>query len=126
MPTLSNVAGIIPSLATAGGIDVARKGLPIQNSYGEYEAAPEVIIHIEPVVVHNLSGRDLDQLPEANRNRETIEVYTRVRLFVSDDGQDADIVIYRARRFKAIQAMDYELQGGVYITICSMEDKQTP
>ena len=125
MPTLSNVAGIIPSLATAGGIDILRRGEPVPNSYGEFIPAPEVIIHVEPVVVHNLSGRDLEQVPEANRNRETIEVYTRVRLYVADDSKDADIIRYRGRRFKVIQTMDYDLQGGVWIGIATLEDKQT-
>ena len=125
MPTLKNVAGIIPSLATAGGIDIIRRGEPVPNTYGEYTAAPEIIIHVEPAVVHNLSGRDLEQVPEANRNRETIEVYVQVRLYVSDSSKDADIIRYRGRRFKVIQTMDYNLQGGVWIGIATLEDIQT-
>ena len=119
------VAGIIDSLATQGGIDILRSGPKVKNILtGVWEEQAPVSIHLEPVVVHNLSGRDLDQLPEADRNRETIEIYTKVRLYVSDGGFYTDRVVYRGRRFRVIQAMDYAIQGGCYITIASLEDKQ--
>jgi len=122
MPTLKKVAGLIPRLATAGGIVVARKGQPIVDVYFSASPAPEFLIPVKPCVVHVLSGRDLEQLALSNNNRETIQVYTRVRLYVADGGKDADIVIYRGRRYKVIQVQDYFLQGGVYISAASLED----
>jgi len=125
MPTLSNVKGIIPSLATAGGINVLRASAPTINA--RFAAVPGVrtSIHVEPVVVHNLSGRDIPaDRPEANRNRENIEIYTYDRLFVSDDGKDCDIVVYRNRQYQVYLTMDYTLQGGCYISYADLADKQ--
>lgn len=124
MPTLKKVKGLIPSLYTPGGIIIARRGPKILNAYHAYETAPEVQIHVKPCVVHTASGRDLEMVPEADRNRETIQVYTLVRVYVADAGKDADIVIYRGRRFKVIHVEDYWLQGGVYISIASLEDPE--
>ena len=123
MPVLSNVNGIIESLKIPGGCQIARKSEPIQNAYGTYTAAAETIINVPKCVIHNLGGRDLEQLPEANRTRETIQIYTYIRLYVADGGKDADIVIYRGRRFKVIRVMDYDLQGACYISIAQLEEE---
>ena len=123
MPTLKKVAGLIPRLRTPGGIVVARRGPPVKNEYGSYEPGIEQLIPIPVCVVHNLSGRDLQQEFDANYVRETIQVYTRERLYVADSyTQDADIIIYTGRRYKVVRVMDYFLQGGVYISIASLED----
>lgn len=123
-PTLSSVSKIIPSMKTAGGCTILRYAAPTQNAYGTWDKPAATPINLTNVVIHNLTGRDLDQVPEANRNIETIEVYSLVRLYVADGGNDADIVVYRGRRFKVIQVMDYELQGGVYISLAQLIDKE--
>jgi hypothetical protein len=124
MATLSNVSGIIPSLKTAGGCTILRFAAPTKNAYGTWDKPAPTAINLTNVVIHNLTGRDLDQVPEANRNIETIEVYTLVRLYVADGGNDADIVVYRGRKFKVITVNDYELQGGVYCAIAQLIDKE--
>jgi len=123
MPTLKKVAGLIPRLRTPGGVVVARRGLPIQDEWGSFSPGVEQLIPIRVCVVHNLSGRDLTQEFDANYIRETIQVYTRERIYVADgDNRDADIILYTGRRYKVVRVMDYYLQGGVYISIASLED----
>lgn len=124
MATLSSVNKIITSLKTAGGCTILRYAAPTQNAYGTWDKPAATAINLTNVVIHNLTGKDLDQVPEANRNIETIEVYSLVRLYVADGGNDADIVVYRGRRYKVIQVMDYELQGGVYISLAQLIDKE--
>ena len=125
MATLSTVAGLIPSLATAGGIDVERRGIPVKDpATGAWATPPPTLIHIEPAVIHNLVGRDREQLPEADRQRESIEVYTSVQLYLSEGANYSDVIIYRGRKFRVVSVMDYVLQGAVYITLAALQDPQ--
>ena len=68
-------------------------GAPVRNSFGEFQAGAEIEIELDPVAVHNLSGRDGTAQPEGTREVEKIEVYTSVALSERTD------------------RLDYQLQG---------------
>lgn len=126
MPTLSNVKGIIPSLATPNtGVWVLRASAPVQDPvYGSWTRPAPTKIWVTPIVVHNVAGRDLAQQPWADQNVETIELYSYVRFYVSDDGQSTDVVLYNGRQWEIKSSLDYALQGGCWISFGQLLDKQ--
>jgi hypothetical protein len=120
------VACLIDDCQIAGGLNIRRAAPPAQNVYGGWDRQAYATIRISPIAVHNLTGRDLDQLPEADRNSEAIRVYTKVRLFVADGGQAADVVEYQGRLWRVTQVLDYSLQGAVYVSTATLQDVQQP
>ncbi len=99
-----------------GPLTVARRVPPVQNVYGGYVEATGSQVTLDPVAAHNVEGRDLEQVPEADRNTEIVEFYTLVRLHVADGDQAADVVTYRDRDFRIVKVLDYDLQGETYIS----------
>lgn len=120
------VASLVEDCSIPGGLTVFRAAQATQNKYGGWEAAAELAIPFDPISVHNLTGRDLDQVPEADRNSENIRVYTQQRMFVQDNNQAADIVEYQSRRWRVTQVLDYSIQGEVYVSTAVLEDVQQP
>ena len=115
----------VSSLVTrynVGPLTVHRPGPGVQNAYGDYTDAAAATITIDPVAVHTATGRALLQVPEADRTIETIELYTNVRLYLSEDGQVADRVEYRDRTFRVVHVDDYDLQGGIYLALAQLEE----
>jgi hypothetical protein len=99
-----------------GPLTVARRDQPTRNVYGGYEQATSTQVTLDPVAAHNLEGRDLEQVPEADRNTEIVQFYSLVRLHAADGEQAADVITYRDRDFRIIKSMDYDLQGEVWIS----------
>ena len=109
-----------------GPLAVERRSAPTQNAFGGRDSAAPVPIVLDPVSAHNLTGRDLDRVPEAGRNSEVVQFYTFVRLFVADGGNAADVVLHRSRRYRIVKVRDFEVQGGVYCAFGALEDVQVP
>ncbi len=105
-----------------GPLPLLRREPPTLTPQGDYEPAPEVALVLDPVAVHPLSGRDLEQLPEQVRHKGTIQLYTLARLRIGD-GQVADAVEYRSRRYNITHADDYEQQGGVFTYYAALVDE---
>jgi len=122
MPLL-NVNSLVTSF-NVGPLTVTRRSPPTQNQYGGYEPGAANVFQINPVAVHNMTGRDLQQVPEADRNIETIKIYTKVRLYVADGGQAADVLTYQGRNFRIVQVADFDPQGAVYISLGQLQDVQ--
>jgi len=118
------VDSLIDDCALPGGLVIRRKGTPTQDVYGDWQPAAETSITFDPATAHNLTGRDLLQLPEADRNNEAIRVYTKDRLYVADAGFSADVVEYQGRDWRIIQVLDYAQQGGVYVSTATLIDVQ--
>jgi hypothetical protein len=105
-----------------GPLVVHRRTSPTVDVYGETVPAIDSPFVLDPVAVHTLTGRDLEQLPEADRHREAIQVYTKdARLYVAD-GFVPDVIEYRSRTFRVVHVEDYELQGEVFIAHAVLED----
>ena len=121
-----DVAPLVGDFEIPGGLTVLRSAQPTQNAYGGWDAAADVSLQISPIAVHNMTGRDLDQLPEADRNSEAIRVYTQVRLYVADGGNAPDVVLYQGRKWRVTQVLDYSIQGDVYVSTATLQDVQQP
>jgi len=123
MPLLE-VASLVDDF-NIGPITAQRRTAPTQNSYGVFVPAAPVNVILNPCVIHEASGRVLNQLPEADRNTQTIEVYTRgQRLYVADDNRPPDVVLYQGRSYRVSVVDDYLLAGGVYFALAVLEDPQ--
>lgn len=118
---LINTSPLISALSI-GPITCLRAVPPTQNAFGGFDPSPERKVILDPIQIHTLSGRDLLQVPEADRNKETIQLYTVVRLYVADDGQAADRVCYHDRIYRVIKVFNEDLNGGVFIAYASLEE----
>jgi hypothetical protein len=105
-----------------GPLTVHRPAPPVQNDWGGYDEGVDVLVTVDPVSVHTLRGRDLWQVPEADRNREIIVLYTTARLYVADDGNVADRVDYQGHTYRVITVEDYDSNGGCYTARAALED----
>ena len=121
-----DVDDLIDDCEIPGGLTIRRAGQAVKNRYGGFDPAPTTSINISPATVHNLIGRDLDQLPEAGRNSEAVRAYTKSRIFVQDGGQAADILEYQGRNWRCTQVLDYSIQGGVFVSTFTLQDVQQP
>jgi hypothetical protein len=124
MSSLPLPVGSVIDEFNVGPLTVERRVPPDKNQYGAFDAAVGNNIVIDPVAAHNLTGRDLNQVPEADRNSEVVQFYTKVRLFVADGGFAADIVTYQDRRFRIVRVRDFDPQGGIYCAFGALEDVQ--
>lgn len=120
------VDDLIDTCQIPGGLNIRRADPPAQNAYGGWDRQAYTTILIDPIAVHNYTGRDLLQVAEADRNTEEIRVYTKVRLYVADGGKAADVVEYQGRLWRVTQVLDYSLQGGVYVSSATLQDVQQP
>lgn len=120
------VADLVSDCAIPGGLTIRRAGQPVQDDFGDFVPAAETSILLNPVAAHNLTGRDLDQLPEADRNSEALRVYSQVIINVADNGQAADILEYQGRDWRCTAVLDYSIAGGVYVSTFTLQDLQQP
>lgn len=106
-----------------GPLVLQRAPKPAKNARGAYDDPIYVPQLLDPVALHTATGKDLEQVPEADRHRETLQLYTRERLYVGDDGTHAvDRIEWRSRTYRVIKVEDYEVQGGLYRVMAQLED----
>jgi hypothetical protein len=120
MPLLE-MASLIDEF-NVGPLTITRRGIPTRNSYGEMVAAASAAVVLPVVAVHNASGKDRAMLPVAIRDNETIEVYSKVQIYSGNDGQASDQLSYLSRNWVCVQTLDYNLNGGVFISFFQLED----
>jgi len=118
---LINTAPLIFALSI-GPITCLRALPPVQNALGGYDPTEPRKVILNPIQIHTLSGRDLLQVPEADRNTETIQIYTVERLFVADEGRAADRVCYNERTYRVIKVFNEDRNGGVFIAYATLEE----
>ena len=120
MPVLASVASLIDSLNT-GEIAIYRRPPATKNAQGQWEQAAATLIAVVPAVVHTSTGRITNQARDADRTREQIEVYTKVRLYGSEDAAEADVIEYvggsSPARYRVSNTNDYTVQGGVWFAM---------
>ena len=120
-----DVADLIDEFRIDGGIVIERRLEPTIDDAGEAVEQAKTRIEIADAAVHTASERDLDRVPEADRRREAIRVYTKQRIRTSGDGYAADVIVYDGKRYEAIEVADYMRQGGVYMATCLLEELRT-
>ena len=111
-------------LNNLGPLTVTRRGVPTLNAFGEYDDAAGSAVVIANVAAHTAQGRDLLQVPEADRNTEITKFYTRERLYVADGGQAADVISYNGRDWRIVKVKSYATQGLSFISWGALEDVQ--
>jgi hypothetical protein len=107
-----------------GPLELERRPPPTKNQFGGMETAAPTLITWDPVIWHTLNGRDLLQVPEADRTGEVRQYYSVQRPHVADDGFAPDVVLHDGRRYRMVKVHDYDPQGGVYISFAALEDPQ--
>lgn len=107
-----------------GPLAITRRNAPGINRYGEREDATADMspTSLTPVAVYPPTGKQLEQVPDADRHRETIALATKVRLYVAADGKVADVIAYQGRTYRVVNVGDYEQQGGVFTALAVLED----
>lgn len=127
MPT-NDVRSLLyePELRYPGGLTITREGEPTLNGAGERVAGATTSVTLDPVVIHNAGGRDLNRLPEADRTTAHVKGYSLVQVYASDGGF-RDYFTYRGRTYLVDHVEDYDDQGGVYIWMAALvEEGVTP
>lgn len=115
MSLLSSVAQLV-SRFDLGPLVVQRRTAPTRNVYGEMvEAAPAALVY-SPIHVHNLDGRDRVDLPAALHDAEVLAVYTQRAVQLGDQ------LDYAGRTWVCSQTLDYERQGGVWVSYWTLEE----
>jgi hypothetical protein len=119
------VASLI-DLFDRGPITITRATAGAINAYGEVDSGVTSTVIIDVAAVHVLAGRDLDVLPEADRARESIKVYTREALYTSQGSRTADLVTYQGRLYRVITATDIDGNGAVWVSVAQLVDVGGP
>lgn len=131
-PVASTVDDFDLTLAL-GPLIVERRGQPVKNARGGYDPATATLLSLRPWSAHNLDGRSLDQVPEANRNSEIVQFYARDGSFpgavkgfrVADDGSDADVLRYLGRFYRIVRVRNFSKQGRVWCAFGALMEVQT-
>jgi len=120
MAILSTLAGVIDSFALPGGITIERATAAYNDGFRS--AGTPTSIPVAPAVVHALVGRELLILPEGDRTKEHIKVFTKVRLQTALEGagEQPDVILYTPegeaveRRYIVKISEDWIAQSGHY------------
>lgn len=108
-----------------GPLKIERRAAPSLNALGEQVSSAPTYLRVRPWTAHTASGRNLLQVPEADRNTEVIEVYVKnVRLYVADASREPDVVHYEGRRFRVTVVNRFAKQGNVYFALAVLLDEQ--
>jgi hypothetical protein len=108
-----------------GPLKIERRLAPVLDTFGEWVESAPTFIRVSPWTAHTASGRNLLQVPEADRNSEVIEVYVkRVPLYVADSSRSPDVVHYEGRRFRVVSCFRFAQQGGTYFALAVLLDTQ--
>jgi hypothetical protein len=95
MGVLEGLEEVIDCLDT-GSVSIERRSGAFYDSDGNSQRGAAVTFAVAPAVVHVATGRDLLRLPEGDRTREVIIVFTKTRLRtgLEASGKEADVVVY--------------------------------
>lgn len=108
-----------------GPLKVERRAAPALNEFGEFVSPAPTILRVSPWVAHTAGGRALAQVPEADRSKETIEIYVQnFRLYVADNNRQPDVVHYDDRRWRVVVANRFAAQGRVHFALAVLLDTQ--
>jgi hypothetical protein len=123
MSTL-DLVDVIDSLGT-GDIVIERERAAAFSG-GNATAGADDILKVR-AVAHHATSRDLMRLPENDRVKETIVIFTDTELRVSSvaRGMRGDVVRYGGSRYEVIRREDWEVQAGHFRCYASrLEDER--
>lgn len=114
------VGGLVGAIPTTS-VTIRTYGATSVNAYGETTATPTDTA--ASVVVHPATTAMLERMPEADRKRETIAVYTNDALRTVGSTRPAR-VYYQSTWYEVTQSADYGTLGGIYIVMASRLEEQ--
>jgi hypothetical protein len=123
--------GRIINRFNVGPLQMTRHPGRVKNERGAYEPVTPFVFEVNPVAAHTVDGRQLLQVPEADRNSEIVEFYARTSSFPA--GQEArflvadassDVFLYLDRSYRFVGNHNYTPQGGVLIGFAALVDVQ--
>lgn len=118
-----NVARVVTSPMLAQTVQVQRtgKGAWVDGVYTPGEAETMSFKGI----VTQASSRDMEQVPEGDRQKGTIRVLSTVPLYITGETSSnlSDIVVYRGERYK-VQSVTHDGDYGFYRAICTRLAKE--
>jgi PAS domain-containing protein len=107
-----------------GPLKVERRVAPTLNAQGEFETAAPTYLRLSPWTAHTASGRNLQQVPEADRSTEVTEFYVQnTRLYVADGNRPPDILHYQDRRWRVVTVNRFGAQGRVWFVLAVLVDE---
>lgn len=96
-----------------GGLTVEVPGSQTVDALGRAVDASPTLTTFDPIAIHPADRRDLERLPEADRARETVAVYTTSALQTAGSSRP-HVVQYQGERYEVSAVEDYATGGGVY------------
>jgi hypothetical protein len=116
----TDVSDCIDGLATVP-VTVARQqpGTYVKGRYVE----PNPTEFFPVVSVQPVTGKEQLLLPEGVRTRQTVKIYSKMRLMTSSQStsQRADIVNYKNQNYEVFTVEDWTDVGGFYKAICVLQ-----
>jgi hypothetical protein len=123
-----DVASLVDSFdltSALGPLKVERRTAPVVNAQGEFVVPAPTYLRVSPWSAHTAGGRTLQQVPEADRNSEVIEVYVKTfRFYVADANRPPDILHYEGRRWRVVTVNRFAKQGGTWFALAVLVDEQ--
>lgn len=118
-----NVSRVVTSPMLSQTVQVQRtgKGAWVDGVYTPGEAEVQSFKGI----VTQASSRDMEQVPEGDRQKGTIRVLSTVPLYITGEtGSNlSDIVVYKGERYK-VQSVTHDGDYGFYRAICTRLAKE--
>lgn len=111
-----DMADLVWEYRIAGGLTVEVPGAQTISSMGEVVDAAATETTYDPIAVHPADKRMLERVPEADRTRETIAVYTTTALRTAGSARP-HVVQYQGDRYEVVSVEDYGTAGGVYLAL---------
>lgn len=113
-----DLAGAVASLAT-GTYAVTRRAAPSYDATTGLASAGSTSSLSILASVQPLGGRDLLRLPEGERSRQWVAVFTATALRVADapNGQMADLVSYRGEQHEVQSVEQWDESGNFFKAI---------
>lgn len=105
--------GVLPTTT----VTLRTFGASTPDDYGEHTPTPTDASLT--AIVHPADARTLERLPEADRSRETIAVYSLLAVDTASSVRPAQIV-YASRTYEVVSAADYGAVGGIYLLLAQL------
>lgn len=118
-----NVARVVTSPMLAQTVQVQRTGKGAWVD-GVYTPGESGTLSFKGIVTQ-ASSRDMEQVPEGDRQKGTIRVLSTVPLYITGEAGSnlSDIVVYRGERYK-VQSVTHDGDYGFYRAICTRLAKE--
>lgn len=109
-----------------GALVIERRAAPTYNSTtGGFDTAAPTLLQVRPWTAHTASGREQQDMPEADRNKEATAFYVQnIPLYAADSSHPPDIFRYQGRRWSASVVHRYGAQGRVWFCAAVLTDTQ--